>query len=52
MVNTPRGFATFYFIYHLGEKSYYTNYAINFFLYVIFGQKFRTDLVNLFLCNK
>ena len=52
MVNTPRGFATFYFIYHLGEKSYYTNYAINFFLYVISGQKFRTDLVNLFLCNK
>ena len=52
MVNTPKGFATFYFIYHLGEKSYYTNYAINFFLYVISGQKFRTDLVNLFFCNK
>ena len=52
MGNTPRGFATFYFIYHLGEKSYYTNYAINFFLYVISGQKFRNDLINLLLCKK
>ena len=52
MGTTPRGFAIFYFIYQVGEKSYYTNYAINFFLYVISGQKFRTDLAKLFLCHK
>ena len=52
MGSTPKGFATFYLFYHLGEKSFYTNYAINFFLYVISGKKFRTDLVNLFRCRK
>ena len=52
MGSTPRGFAIFYLVYHIGEKSYYTNYAINFFLYVISGQKFRTDLVKLFPCCK
>ena len=52
MGSTPKGFATFYLFYHLGEKSFYTNYAINFFLYVISGKKFRTDLVNLFQCKK
>ena len=36
----------------MGEKSYYTNYAINFFLYVISGKKFRTDLAKLFGCYK
>ena len=48
---TPRGYATYFFIYQVGEKIYYTNYAINFFLYVISGQKFRADLVKLFRCN-
>ena len=52
MGSTPRGLATFYLVYHIGEKSYYTNYAINFFLYVISGQKFRTDLIKLFPCCK
>ena len=52
MGNTPKGFATSYLFYHLGEKSFYTNYAINFFLYVFSGKKFRTDLVNLFQCRK
>ena len=52
MGSTPNSFATFYFVYHFGEKSNYTNYAINFFLYVISGQKFRTDLVNLSPCKK
>ena len=33
------------------HKMYYTNNAINFFLYVISGQKFRNDLINLFKCN-
>ena len=50
MGSTPKDFATFYLVYHIGEKSYYTNYAINFFLYVISGQKFRTDLIKLFPC--
>ena len=48
---TPRGVATFFFLYHIGEKSYYTNYAINFFLYVISGGKFRTELLRLLLCR-
>ena len=32
----------------LGEKTLYTNHGINFFLYVMSGQKFRTDLRYLF----
>ena len=52
MGSTPSSLATFYLVYHIGEKSYYTNYAINFFLYVISGQKFRTDLIKLFPCCK
>ena len=52
MPSSPRGFATFYLAYQIGEKSNYTNNAINFFLYVISGQKFRIDLAKLFLCNK
>ena len=31
---------------------YYTNYGINFIFYVISGQKFRNDFMNLFLCRK
>ena len=31
---------------------FYTNNDINFFLYVISGKKFRTDLVNLFRFKK
>ena len=34
------------------HKMYYTNNAINFFLYVISGRKVRRDLINLFKCNK
>ena len=34
----------------IAHQTLYTNYAINFFLYVISGNKFRTDLVNLFKC--
>ena len=39
-----------FMFYHVGEKTYYTNYGINFFLYVMSGHKFRTDLRN--LCGK
>ena len=45
---TPLLFAQFIFLHSVSQKTYYTNYGINFFLYVISGQKFRTDLLNLF----
>ena len=45
---TPLLFDEFVFLHSMSQKTYYTNYGINFFLYVISGQKFRTDLVNLF----
>ena len=48
---SPKSFAEYYFIYNLDQKSYYTNYGINFFLYVISGQKFRSDLIRLFKCK-
>ena len=48
---SPRSFAQYYLIYNIGQKTYYTNYGINFFLYVISGQKFRSDLMNLFKLN-
>ena len=47
---TPKGVATFFFLFQVGKKAYYTNYAINFFLYVTSGKNFRTDLEILFLC--
>ena len=46
--DTPYSMAKYYLIYQSGEKSYYTNYAINFFLYVMSGKKFRAYLVRLF----
>ena len=45
-------FAGFSLFYSVGQKTYYTNYAINFFLYVISGKKFRDDLVQLFRWGK
>ena len=49
---TPNGVATFFFFFQVREKTYYVNYAINFFLYVISGKKFRADLVRLLLCKR
>ena len=46
--NTPSYYAGLHLFYQVGVKAYYTNHGINFFLYVISGQKFRTDLRNLF----
>ena len=46
--NTPQYFAGLYLFYQAGEKTYYTNHGINFFLYVISGQKFKHDLTKLF----
>ena len=34
----------------IAHQTLYTNYAINFFLYVISGNKFRKDLMSLFKC--
>ena len=36
-------------IYAVGRNAFYTNFGINFYLYVLSGQKFRTDLVKLYL---
>ena len=49
---SARGLALFYLLYNVAQKTIYTNYAINFFLYVISGQKFRSDLVGLFQCKQ
>ena len=49
---SPRSIAGFYLSYSIMQKAYYTNYSINFILYVISGQKFRSDLVKLFTCKK
>ena len=46
--SSPKLFAGFHLIFAIGEKTYFTNYAINFYLYVISGQKFRGDLLTLF----
>ena len=44
--------ALYYLLYNVAQKTYYTNYANNFFLYVISGQKFWSDLVGLFKCKQ
>ena len=49
---SPEAFAEFYLLDNIGQKTYYTNCGINFFLYVVSGRKFRTDLVRLFKCRK
>ena len=45
---TPSLFATYYLFYHVAHKMHISNHGINFFLYVISGKKFRTDLRNIF----
>ena len=45
---TPQFQAVVHLSSQIGEKTFYTNNAINFFLYVMSGQKFRTDLTKLF----
>ena len=50
--NTPYFYAGFHLFYQVGVKAFYTNHGINLFLYVISGQKFRTDLRNLFIPKK
>ena len=50
--NTPYYYAGLHLFYQIGEKSFYTNHGINFFLYVMAGQKFRRDLKDLFVSKK
>ena len=49
---TPYYHAAIHFFYQLAQMIYRTNHGINFFLYVISGQKFRTDLKDLFISCK
>ena len=47
--------ALFHLIFSVGQKALSTNYGINFFLYVISGEKFRTNLLSLLrsiFCHK
>ena len=46
--STAKTFADFYFFYSVSQKMLYTNYGINFYLYVLSGTKFREDLRSLF----
>ena len=46
---TPQLFAGYYLFYNIAHKLHTTNHGINFFLYVISGRKFRTDLSSLFV---
>ena len=49
---SPKSFAGYIFFECIGRNLYFTNYAVNFFLYVISGKKFRTDLMRLLGCHK
>ena len=49
---TPKMFATSHLLFAIGEKTYFTNNGVNFFLYVMSGQKFRTELKKIFACPK
>ena len=49
---SPKSFAGYTIFECIGRNLYFTNYAINFFLYVISGKKFRVDLMRLFRCHK
>ena len=47
---SPVTYAIFYLYFQFAAKLHYTNAGVNFFLYVISGQKFRRDLVRLITC--
>ena len=46
----PKDYAGYNLFLEVSSKAYYTNYGINFFFYVMSGQKFRADLVRLVTC--
>ena len=49
---SAQSFAVFTLLYSIAQKTYFTNYAMNFFLYVISGKKFRADLFQLIKITK
>ncbi len=49
--DTPEKRAAGLLLYHISNKLYSTNSGINFFLYCISGQKFRSDLKELLCCS-
>ena len=49
--DTPEKYTRLIFFYHLSNKLYHTNNGINFFLYCISCQKFRSDLRDLLYCS-
>ena len=50
--HSAKYYAGLHLLDQVGGKLHYTNHGINFFLYVMSGQKFRTDLKNMFLSKK
>ena len=46
--SSPELYAGFFHFLSIGQKTYFTNFGINFYLYVISGHKFRSDLLRLF----
>ena len=46
--SSPKLYAVFHLFSAIGTRCYHTNFGINFYLYVISGQKFRSDLIGLF----
>jgi hypothetical protein len=44
----PRQQAKYQFRYQICQKLWYTNNAVNFFLYSLSGKSFRSDLIGLF----
>ena len=52
---SPQAFATFHLLYHITNKLYFTNNAVNFFLYCLGGCRFRRDVCRIFngcCCHK
>ena len=52
LTRTPYDFAEFYMFKNIVHKLHFTNNGVNFFLYVISGRKFRSDLIKLLHCKK
>ena len=50
--DTPATVAGSHLFFQIAHKTLYTNSGINFFFYVISGNKFRTDLLKLFRCPR
>ena len=49
---TPKTYAGYLLFHSAAQKLHYTNFGINFYLYVISGSKFRADLLTLFAKKK